>query len=235
MDAECKCHGISGSCSMKTCWTTLPAFRAIGTRLKEKFTKAKLVVPLHGSRARKPKFLHLKRLRSLHKKPRKADLVYLKRSPSYCERDARTGSVGTRGRSCNKTMSSHNSCDLMCCGRGYNTHQYMRSWQCNCKFRWCCHVTCDVCHEQTEEYTCKWLSLGRSSVVSSHTPLIGLYGQFMVKAWGHILLEFKVTLLWRSLRVLDCHNFLMSWFKLLMWTDVFIIRKMTYIKCVFFM
>lgn len=46
-------------------------------------------------------------------------------------------------------------CDLLCCGRGYNTHQINRTWQCRCKFQWCCHVQCDVCHERIEEYTCK--------------------------------------------------------------------------------
>jgi wingless-type MMTV integration site family protein 7 len=43
----------------------------------------------------------------------------------------------------------------MCCGRGYNTHQYTKTFQCNCKFHWCCHVNCQRCQERTEEYTCK--------------------------------------------------------------------------------
>ncbi|ELU03126.1 hypothetical protein CAPTEDRAFT_112156 [Capitella teleta] len=155
MDTQCKCLGVSGACTIKTCWTTLPGFRSIGDHLKQKFTKAKQVVPLQSSRTRNPEFLHLKRLKSLHRKPRKADLVYLKRSPSYCEKDEGIGSLGTTGRLCNRTANSYNNCDLMCCGRGYNTHQYTRTWQCDCKFHWCCHVTCDECTELTEEYTCK--------------------------------------------------------------------------------
>lgn len=36
----CKCHGISGSCLLKTCWKKLPKFREIGRRLKMKFDHA---------------------------------------------------------------------------------------------------------------------------------------------------------------------------------------------------
>lgn len=46
-------------------------------------------------------------------------------------------------------------CDLLCCGRGYNTHQYTRTVQCKCEFHWCCTVKCDTCTEKIEEYTCK--------------------------------------------------------------------------------
>lgn len=53
--------------------------------------------------------------------------------------------------------SGAGGCDLLCCGRGYNTHQYTRTWHCNCKFYWCCYVQCNTCMEDTEEHTCKWL------------------------------------------------------------------------------
>lgn len=40
---DCQCHGISGSCQMKTCWNTLPQFREIGDVLFKKYERAKLV------------------------------------------------------------------------------------------------------------------------------------------------------------------------------------------------
>lgn len=40
MREECKCHGMSGSCSVKTCWMRLPNFRVIGDSLKDRFDQA---------------------------------------------------------------------------------------------------------------------------------------------------------------------------------------------------
>ncbi|KPP72349.1 protein Wnt-7a-like [Scleropages formosus] len=154
MRLECKCHGVSGSCTTKTCWTTLPKFRQIGYILKEKYHQAVHVEPVRASRNKRPTFLKVKKPYS-YRKPLDTDLVYIDKSPNYCEEDPATGSVGTQGRVCNKTASQANGCDLMCCGRGYNTHQYSRVWQCNCKFLWCCYVKCNTCSERTEVYTCK--------------------------------------------------------------------------------
>ncbi|KAI4823765.1 protein Wnt-7a [Gymnodraco acuticeps] len=155
MRLECKCHGVSGSCTTKTCWTTLPKFRELGYILKEKYAQAVHVESIKASRNKRPKFLKIKKPYS-YRKPLDTDLVYIDKSPNYCEADLVSGSLGTQGRVCNKTMMQHISgCDLMCCGRGYNTHQYSRVWQCNCKFLWCCYVKCNTCSERTEVYTCK--------------------------------------------------------------------------------
>ncbi|XP_035677576.1 protein Wnt-7b-like isoform X1 [Branchiostoma floridae] len=152
---ECKCHGVSGSCTMKTCWITLPRFREVGNILKEKYHHdAQLVEAVRARRTRRPTFLKLKNSRTFEK-PREISLVYLRGSPNYCERDEATGSLGTHGRRCNRTSPYQDGCDLMCCGRGYNTHQFVKTWQCNCKFHWCCYVKCNQCSERTEEYTCK--------------------------------------------------------------------------------
>lgn len=154
MQLECKCHGVSGSCTTKTCWTTLPKFREVGHLLKEKYNAAVQVEVVRASRLRQPTFLRIKQLRS-YQKPMETDLVYIEKSPNYCEEDAATGSVGTQGRLCNRTSPGADGCDTMCCGRGYNTHQYTKVWQCNCKFHWCCFVRCNTCSERTEVFTCK--------------------------------------------------------------------------------
>ncbi|XP_061429957.1 protein Wnt-7b-like isoform X1 [Lethenteron reissneri] len=154
MKLECKCHGVSGSCTTKTCWTTLPKFREVGYALKDKYEHTVHVEPVSGSRYLRPMFLKVKKSRS-YRKPLDTELVFIERSPNYCEEDPATGSAGTRGRLCNRTSPHADGCDLLCCGRGYNTHQYTRAWQCNCKFHWCCYVRCSTCSERTEEYTCK--------------------------------------------------------------------------------
>lgn len=154
MKLECKCHGVSGSCTTKTCWTMLPKFREIGFLLKDKYSEAVHVEPVRASRNKRPMFLKIKKPLS-YRKPMDTDLVFIEKSPNYCDEDPVTGSVGTQGRMCNKTAQHTTGCDLMCCGRGYNTHQYSRVWQCNCKFHWCCYVKCNTCSERTEVFTCK--------------------------------------------------------------------------------
>jgi wingless-type MMTV integration site family protein 7 len=155
METGCKCHGVSGSCTTKTCWTTLPPFRKIGNYVMKKYQKTKLVTALKAKRNKVPSFLIIKRSKNKHTKPRRSDLVYLDRSPNYCDHDPLRGSLGTVGRTCNRTSTGTDGCDLMCCGRGYNTHQYTKTWTCHCKFHWCCYVNCNKCSERTEEYTCK--------------------------------------------------------------------------------
>ncbi|XP_039956644.1 protein Wnt-2 isoform X1 [Bactrocera tryoni] len=150
LKTECKCHGVSGSCEMKTCWKSLPPFRQIGEVLMRKYKRAKHVhvKDVNGLK-------QVLRERNSSRELKRMELVYLQKSPDYCERNVQQGILGTTGRVCNRTSSGTESCDKLCCGRGYNTRQVRRRAQCRCKFRWCCDVTCDVCEENYEEFTCK--------------------------------------------------------------------------------
>jgi len=64
----------------------------------------------------------------------KGDLVHIHKSPNYCVHDPQKGIPGTSGRICNKTSHGSDSCDLLCCGRGYNTQVrgYTYMPHCNC-------------------------------------------------------------------------------------------------------
>ncbi|QHR78469.1 hypothetical protein KM759_gp053 [Lymphocystis disease virus 4] len=154
MKLKCKCHGISGSCATKTCWLILPKFREIGYALKDKYNEAVHVDVIRSSRLRQPTHLILKQDQHYHK-PMDTSLVYIERSPTYCERNEIVGSVGTYGRFCNRTSSHKDGCEIMCCGRGYNIQQHIKMYQCNCKFYWCCFVTCDTCSKKINIFTCK--------------------------------------------------------------------------------
>ncbi|XP_013785204.1 protein Wnt-7b-like, partial [Limulus polyphemus] len=157
MLTDCKCHGVSGSCTIRTCWKTLSSFTHIGDFLMKKYHTAKKVFPFWNQKAglSKPTYLRVRTSKQPNNKLRSRDLVYLQTSPNYCEVDLSLGSPGTKGRRCNQTSNGIGGCALMCCGRGYNTHQLKRIWQCNCKFQWCCDVMCNMCSEKLEVYTCK--------------------------------------------------------------------------------
>ncbi|GAB6022554.1 Protein Wnt-4 [Chamberlinius hualienensis] len=149
MQIECKCHGVSGSCELKTCWKSMPSFRKVGEILKEKFDGATEVEERKvGSRRT------LAPINSQYKSPTDVDLVYMDTSPDFCERDKRTGSLGTQGRICNKTSKAVDGCDLMCCGRGYKTSSQTVYERCRCKFYWCCYVKCKKCVRTVEIHTC---------------------------------------------------------------------------------
>ncbi|XP_078470464.1 protein Wnt-7b-like [Lampetra planeri] len=122
---HCRCHGISGSCSARTCWALLPPLREVALRLKAKFKTARAVEAVLATRHRRPVFLHLKRPWK-PRKPIREELVFLEKSPDFCEEDARAGVVGTMGRRCQPRPGA-GGCEILCCGRGYNTvllHQH---------------------------------------------------------------------------------------------------------------
>ena len=87
---------------------------------------------------------------------KKFDLAYIKNSPTFCAKNITAGSLGTQGRECNKNSTSTNSCDIICCGRGYDTREVTTTVKCNCEFRWCCYVDCHTCQQTVEKNFCRW-------------------------------------------------------------------------------
>ncbi|KAI0227270.1 Protein Wnt-1 [Lamellibrachia satsuma] len=132
---ECKCHGMSGSCTLKTCWMRLPSFRTVGTALKDRFDGASKVLQGNsvnrGDRRKRSRRFNLIPVDSNHKPPSLRDLVYYENSPNYCERDNSIGFKGTRGRECNATSIGVDGCDLMCCDRGYRSVTYTARERCD--------------------------------------------------------------------------------------------------------
>ncbi|EGI59756.1 Protein Wnt-4 [Acromyrmex echinatior] len=84
MQRVCKCHGMSGSCSVRVCWRRLPSFRVAGVALAALHEGAALV-RLAQRGGRRP--ARLRPARPDLKRPNKTDLVYLEDSPDYCERN----------------------------------------------------------------------------------------------------------------------------------------------------
>ncbi|XP_030305035.1 LOW QUALITY PROTEIN: protein Wnt-11b [Calypte anna] len=150
LDTRCKCHGVSGSCSVKTCWKGLANLEDIASDLKSKYLAAiKVTHRVLGPRKQLiPKEVEVRPVKQ-------TDLVYLINSPDYCTPNPHLGSLGTQDRQCNKSSLGSDSCNLMCCGRGYNTYTEEVEERCHCKYHWCCYVVCKRCARKVERHVCK--------------------------------------------------------------------------------
>ncbi|XP_026066262.1 protein Wnt-16-like [Carassius auratus] len=149
MLTDCRCHGVSGSCAVKTCWRTMAAFAHVGAYLKERYENSVQVVDRSKRKVRRKDKDHR------HIPIGKEELIFFNKSPSYCLEDRRLGVMGTRGRRCNRTSAGPDGCNLLCCGRGYNTHVVRHVERCECKFVWCCYVRCRRCETMNDMHTCK--------------------------------------------------------------------------------
>lgn len=171
---RCKCHGVSGSCQMKTCWKTAPDFRVVGKILKHMFRDAILVNQSNSGNGEPAIRLHrptkIRGFKSWERLPNrifppapssnrferhiaKDVLFYYHKSPTFCDRDTMSDIHGTTDRKCHRNSSGVGSCSSMCCGRGYNMIKGYSSDKCFCKFRWCCDVQCENCRSE------KWISV----------------------------------------------------------------------------
>lgn len=117
MELRCKCHGMSGSCQLKTCWKSAPNFHIVGKLLKHQFRRAILVdqsnlgngepiIVLKRSRTKKQNSaIKLEQVGDRERNDRPVrkikieknekrlasslltSLFYYQRSPNFCERD----------------------------------------------------------------------------------------------------------------------------------------------------
>lgn len=93
LSIQCKCHGVSGSCNIKTCWRALPPIQDIGEHLQKMFLSAVEVTSKRAGSGKK-----LLPVIPGRYPPTIDQLVYVTKSPDYCTRDFRLGSFGTTGR-----------------------------------------------------------------------------------------------------------------------------------------
>lgn len=146
---ECKCHAVTGSCNLKTCWKQLAPFAVVGSTLKQKYLTA---VPVSFKNNK----LHEKegRDRPLSRKSKK--LVYLDSSPDYCVRNTTAGSLGMLGRACTSDAGRTKECRSLCqsCNLRAQTKEHYKQVKCRCKFVWCCTVKCELCTVKYSLTTC---------------------------------------------------------------------------------
>ena len=149
MEMKCHCHGLSGSCSVQYCRYSLPNFRMVGNVLKEIYDNAQEAhfeqsVDNDGNATI-----------ALSKSNDPTKMIYVDRSISYCERRDDLDVLGTRGRRCEPRAEANDSCEKMCCNRGYNNLRETVSMKCKCTFVWCCSVQCEKCFQDIRTSICK--------------------------------------------------------------------------------
>ncbi|OWK15181.1 hypothetical protein Celaphus_00001411, partial [Cervus elaphus hippelaphus] len=147
----CKCHGVSGSCAVRTCWKQLSPFRETGQVLKLRYDSAVKVSSATNEALGRLELWAPASPGSPTKgpAPRPGDLVYMEDSPSFCRPSKY--SPGTGGRLCSREAS----CSSLCCGRGYDTQSRLAAFSCHCRVQWCCYVECQQCVREELVYTCK--------------------------------------------------------------------------------
>lgn len=164
MRTRCKCHGLSASCDLKTCFKKTPDFRDTGNMLFAKFNEAKAVEPDNEGSS----FLWTSDTQSHYalngvssRKSRSMEgdaLVYTDASPNFCQRNRKLGVLGTKGRYCNGTTAANSfgSCQALCCSRGHISNTVTVEGNCKCQFKWCCEVQCERCLVNLTVSMCRW-------------------------------------------------------------------------------
>lgn len=153
----CTCHGATGSCTVKTCVEKTPGLRLIGDTLKSMFNNARKVEPANQKReGLKLVLVDARKSRTVDREsPKRTELLYTENSPLFCQRDDTLGIRGVSGRICSKDPSDANSCRMLCCGMGYNEFWIREKTKCECKFKYCCYVKCEICSERKLITVCR--------------------------------------------------------------------------------
>lgn len=174
---HCKCHGVSGSCTVKSCWKVLGPFENITKIIRRKYRSAvKLTDERPSSSFRgtpattaglqihqKMNYEHMLGVRSSKRNDR-----YIRRQLVYKLDDLDVCAVpghDVAGRMCapffvresgsNRSTRKRNrsSCTALCCGRGYYARWDMIVQPVNCKTQ---HfvINCDKSIQRVIRYYC---------------------------------------------------------------------------------
>ena len=134
----------------------LPSFGVLGENLKALYHAAAVVYSVKQPAPSGKRDAYLVVGTGSGSRPHKRHMVFVKGSePNYCDPNEEMDISGTVGRVCKASSSGMDGCEFLCCGRGYDTHVNVERVDCNCKFHWCCNVTCERCKRKNEEQRCK--------------------------------------------------------------------------------
>jgi hypothetical protein len=101
-EVVCRCHGVSGTCTVRICWKKIRSFDVISEPLKAMYYSALQILPENS-------------IWSMKGDKSARQLPFLESSPNFC--------LTTANRPCNSTEN----CATLCCGRGTSPTRH-RSW-----------------------------------------------------------------------------------------------------------
>lgn len=160
---RCKCHGVSGACTVETCWREIPTMREVSNILKRQYNDALRV----SVEERDIGPAILRTVSSKSPALQSSHLVYIKKSINYCIRNRNF----TFGRECAPRMlldlakngsslpggrinREAPACEDICCGQLHRMYRTVNSNPCHCRFVWCCNIFCDICSTTVDSYYC---------------------------------------------------------------------------------
>ena len=144
----CICHGVSGSCSVQTCFKKVPDIEQIGIELVKKYDVARHVKANKGA---------LRPIGNTVPPLKKDELAYIGLPPNFCKQDLRNGIFGTSGRRCYPDKNDYSSCTNLCCNGADHRVVQLKEDRNKCgKFVWCCYIDYSNCGTYEETwYFCK--------------------------------------------------------------------------------
>ena len=128
---------------LKYCYVGLPSFSEISDKTFKMYERANQIedldrLPISSQRPSS----------RMHQSGGSNQLYFVEKS-NYCKE--------TIGRECNPKSDGSDSCNKLCCGRGYKKQTKTTTesiWE-TCRFEWCCSIKCDTRKVTTEIFTCK--------------------------------------------------------------------------------
>lgn len=145
---KCSCHGISGSCTFSVCHSELPDFSTLAIRIKQAYDGSCQVKPKGDSRNN---FVVVKCDGPITE----SDLLFTKTN-TWCQYEPEIGSVGVVGRECSPHPDAPNSCNKLCggCKRPSVQKTVEEVTQCDCQFKFCCEINCEICTDERTYFSC---------------------------------------------------------------------------------
>lgn len=146
-EVTCVCTGATGGCPRKFCYRRIIPLNEAAVGIFERYKKAVKLFPHDFNRPPKASLNKGEMLKLPYQiKDEHVDkLVYLEDTDQQC---------ATTGRRCVLDNSKPDSCENLCCGRGYRGKLIEVNSQCRCKFVYCCKVVCDNCISMKQVFEC---------------------------------------------------------------------------------